>query len=83
MTIKNIRPEPADPVALLADLIRAETVTPVAGPALDILQERLEPAGFAVHRPVFTDTDTPGTGCLSGSSTRPSRVTPGRSRMSR
>ncbi len=57
--MKNIQTVPVDPVALLADLIRAETVTPVAGPALDILQDRLVPAGFEVHRPVFSDTDTP------------------------
>ncbi len=59
MTNKNINPDPLDPVALLAELIRAETVTPVAGPALDILQGRLEPAGFSVSRPVFTGSDTP------------------------
>lgn len=59
MNIQSSKSGPADPIAILTDLIRAKTVTPVAGPALDVLQGLLEPAGFAVSRPVFSDRDTP------------------------
>ena len=45
-------------VELLAALVRAETVTPYAKPALDILQALFERAGFSVDRPVF---QAPGT----------------------
>ncbi len=48
-----------DPVALLSDLIRAETVTPHAGPALDVVQQHLQPSGFEINRPVFSDAGTP------------------------
>lgn len=54
----RIRTAPADPVSLLRDLIRAESVTPDAGPALDVVEAALDPAGFTVTRPVFTDEDT-------------------------
>jgi succinyl-diaminopimelate desuccinylase len=40
----------ADPVALTQALVRCPTVTPDAAPALDLLQSRLEPLGFACHR---------------------------------
>ena len=43
---------------LLVALVRAETVTPHARPALDILQTVFERAGFSVDRPVF---EAPGT----------------------
>ena len=39
---------------LLAELVRAPSVTPRAGAALDVLQRRLAPAGFSVDRPIFT-----------------------------
>lgn len=50
---------PADPLALLRELIRAESVTPDAGPALDVVEAWLRPAGFTVSRPVFCDAGTP------------------------
>ena len=40
----------ADPVALTQALVRCPTVTPDAGPALDLLQQRLEALGFACRR---------------------------------
>lgn len=49
-------PEPAD---LLVELIRAPSVTPDAGPALDVLERHLAPAGFAVDRPIFEAAGTP------------------------
>jgi succinyl-diaminopimelate desuccinylase len=45
--------ETADPVALTQALVRCPTVTPDAGPALDLLQGRLEPLGFTCRRLVF------------------------------
>ena len=41
---------------LLVELVRAPTVTPKAGAALDALQRHLAPAGFSIDRPVFTAT---------------------------
>jgi len=41
---------------LLVELVRAPTVTPKAGAALDVLQRHLTPAGFSVDRPVFTES---------------------------
>lgn len=49
---------PTDPVALLKDLIRAESVTPDVGLALDVVEAALSEAGFAVSRPVFSDAGT-------------------------
>jgi succinyl-diaminopimelate desuccinylase len=49
----------ADPVALLAELLRAPSVTPDVAPALDALEGVLKPAGFAVERPVFREAGTP------------------------
>ncbi len=43
---------------LLAELVRAPSVTPLAGPALDVLARHLAPAGFAVERPVFEESGT-------------------------
>ena len=43
----------ASPGDLLAELVRAPSVTPAAGPALDVIERHLAPAGFAVDRPVF------------------------------
>jgi succinyl-diaminopimelate desuccinylase len=50
----------AEPSAtgLLIDLVRAVTVTPEAGPALEVLERHLAPAGFSIHRPVFEDPGT-------------------------
>ncbi|HWT31781.1 MAG TPA: succinyl-diaminopimelate desuccinylase, partial [Propylenella sp.] len=41
---------------LLVELVRAPTVTPLAGPAFDVVERELSGAGFAVERPVFSDT---------------------------
>lgn len=49
----------ADPAAILRELIRCPSVTPAEGGALEFLQSVLQPMGFAVERPVFTDSNTP------------------------
>ena len=49
---------PVGAADLLIDLVRAESVTPDARPALDVLERTLRPAGFDVARPVFA---APGT----------------------
>ena len=43
-------PEPVDPVALTADLVRCPSVTPDEGGALVLLQTLLSDAGFACTR---------------------------------
>ena len=43
-------PELSTPAALLRDLLRCASVTPADAGALDLLQERLQLAGFSVHR---------------------------------
>ncbi len=48
-----------DPVALAQALIRCESVTPVEGGALDLLESVLAPAGFACHRLTFSEPGTP------------------------
>lgn len=48
-----------DAVPLLQELIRCRSVTPDEGGALAHLERVLEPAGFLVDRPVFSDSDTP------------------------
>lgn len=48
-----------DTVQLAQALIRCESVTPVEGGALTLLQNVLEPAGFTCHRLVFSDPGTP------------------------
>lgn len=48
-----------DPVALAQSLIRAPSVTPDAGRALDVLQQALEKTGFACARLPFSQTGTP------------------------
>ena len=50
---------PVDPVANLSALIRCPSVTPEEGGALSALEAMLEPIGFTVERPVFSDADTP------------------------
>jgi succinyl-diaminopimelate desuccinylase len=48
-----------DPLAVACDLIRCRSITPQEGGALAYLQRVLEPAGFAVHRPTFSEQGTP------------------------
>jgi succinyl-diaminopimelate desuccinylase len=50
---------PADPVALARDLLRCPSVTPVEGGALGVLEAALKPAGFTVHRMMFSEAGTP------------------------
>jgi succinyl-diaminopimelate desuccinylase len=49
----------SDPAALLQALIRCNSVTPTEGGALSLLQDVLEPMGFDVARPVFSEDGTP------------------------
>ena len=44
---------------VLLALLRCPSVTPREGGALAVLQGLLEPAGFAVHRPTFSEPGTP------------------------
>jgi succinyl-diaminopimelate desuccinylase len=48
----------ADPVAIARDLIPCPSVTPAEAGALSALQQLLEPAGFSVERPVFSEDGT-------------------------
>ncbi|MEQ8297893.1 MAG: succinyl-diaminopimelate desuccinylase [Nitratireductor sp.] len=50
---------PVDPAANLATLIRCPSVTPAEAGALSALEAMLDPLGFAVERPVFSEADTP------------------------
>ncbi|MER8962925.1 succinyl-diaminopimelate desuccinylase [Mesorhizobium sp. M0701] len=50
---------PTDPTRNLAALIRCASVTPAEGGALSALDEMLKPLGFAVERPVFSESGTP------------------------
>ena len=50
---------PTNPAENLASLIRCPSVTPAEGGALTALEAMLEPMGFSIQRPVFTDEDTP------------------------
>jgi succinyl-diaminopimelate desuccinylase len=50
---------PKDPVENLAALIRCPSVTPAEGGALSALGAMLEPLGFNVERPVFSEDGTP------------------------
>ena len=45
--------------SLLQHLIRCQSVTPIEGGALALLERTLKPAGFLVDRPIFSDTGTP------------------------
>ena len=51
--------DPKNPVAVAQALIACESVTPAEGGALALLEELLAPLGFEVHRPTFTDDNTP------------------------
>jgi succinyl-diaminopimelate desuccinylase len=48
-----------DPVTILQDLIRCPSVTPYDAGALSVVENVLQGAGFATHRLVFKDQDTP------------------------
>jgi succinyl-diaminopimelate desuccinylase len=50
---------PKDPAENLAALIRCPSVTPAEGGALTALEAMLAPLGFAVERPVFSESGTP------------------------
>jgi len=43
-------PQPIDPVAFAAELIRCPSLTPARGPVFDLLENALKPLGFTVHR---------------------------------
>ena len=51
--------DPTDPVALTQALVRCPSVTPQEGGALALLESVLTQAGFAVHRPVFSEPGMP------------------------
>ncbi|ODN70345.1 succinyl-diaminopimelate desuccinylase [Methylobrevis pamukkalensis] len=55
-TLSDVRPDPVD---LAQALLACPTVTPEEGGALALIEEILAPRGFAVHRPVFREADTP------------------------
>jgi succinyl-diaminopimelate desuccinylase len=48
-----------DPTVLLQNLIACNSVTPLEGGALDVLQSTMEPLGFRIERPLFSDDNTP------------------------
>jgi succinyl-diaminopimelate desuccinylase len=50
---------PTDPAANLATLIRCPSVTPAEGGALSALTAMLQPMGFAIDRPTFSEDGTP------------------------
>ena len=48
-----------DPLAFAQALIQCESVTPIEGGALDLLQQVLESLGFTCHRLPFSEAGTP------------------------
>ena len=50
---------PISPAALLQNLIVCNSVTPLEGGALGVLDDMLMPLGFMIERPAFGDADTP------------------------
>ncbi len=50
---------PVDPATNLAALIRCASVTPDDGGALGTLAKMLEPIGFSIERPIFSEPETP------------------------
>jgi succinyl-diaminopimelate desuccinylase len=52
------RYDTTDPVQNLTALIQCESVTPADGGALQVLTAMLEPLGFTVERPTFTEAGT-------------------------
>ena len=59
MTSAPLDFDPTDPVALAQALIRCESVTPLEGGALALLQSILEPRGFRCHRLTMREPGTP------------------------
>jgi len=49
--------EPPAIAGLLAELVRVPSVTPAGGPALDVIERYLAPAGFLMDRPTFGGPD--------------------------
>src|SRR6202048_3870977 len=47
-----------DAVSIARDLVRCPSVTPAAAGALGVLETRLKPAGFEVHRVTFSEPGT-------------------------
>jgi succinyl-diaminopimelate desuccinylase len=47
--------ESSSAIDILVELVKAPTVTPMAGPALDVLERHLVPAGFSIDRPTFSE----------------------------
>ena len=47
-----------DPTAILQDLICCNSVTPLEGGALSVLQSVLTPLGFEIERPIFNEAAT-------------------------
>ncbi|MEQ1951369.1 succinyl-diaminopimelate desuccinylase [Mesorhizobium sp. CN2-181] len=50
---------PVDPAENLAKLIRCPSVTPAEGGALSALEAMLQPMGFSIDRPTFSEDGTP------------------------
>jgi len=48
-----------DALSIAQALVRCPSVTPAEGGALDVLEALLAPAGFEIHRPVFSEPGTP------------------------
>lgn len=48
-----------NPVSILQALIACNSVTPLEGGALDVLQSHLTPLGFEIQRPSFSEANTP------------------------
>ncbi|MCI4680640.1 succinyl-diaminopimelate desuccinylase [Rhodoblastus acidophilus] len=59
MEASDLDGETSPGVALTRDLIRRPSVTPADAGALDILQARLDAAGFTTHRLPFSEPGTP------------------------
>lgn len=51
--------ETGNPVHVLQALIACNSVTPLEGGALDVLETALKPLGFDITRPSFSDNNTP------------------------
>jgi succinyl-diaminopimelate desuccinylase len=54
-----MKAQPADPVAILQDLVRCPSVTPAEGGALTVLENLLSAHGFVCHRLIFKEEGTP------------------------
>src|SRR6185503_5346424 len=51
----GVTSESSSAIDILVELVKAPTVTPMAGPALDVLERHLVPAGFSIDRPTFSE----------------------------